>query len=141
MPAPLPPQPTVLRAQPRVASQVQDSTLANYTATQNVLAGNGSAIAALQQTTAPGTVSAGILVTATLPATGAYVLVTHNLGYVASGFVVVSKGASLDVFRDPKDPGAVGVSSQPTQANQTPTKTIRLQSTAMAIATVRLWIF
>lgn len=146
---PLPPQPVVFRGQPRVASQVQDSTLATYKATQNVLSSNASSIAALQNTTAQGTIANGVLVLATIP-NGTYQLVQHNLGRVASGFIVVST-LSAPISQYSSDPGApvllsTGLpgrnSTQPTQQNPTPTKTIRLYNTAgSGTATFAVWVF
>jgi hypothetical protein len=149
MAATIPPVLSVFRAQARVPSQVQDSTQANANAVNNAFKQTNTAIAATQAATAAGTIAAGVLVLVTLPPS-AYILITHNLGQVASGFVVVSKVATFDVFQDPADPGCpvtssaklpLRLSNQPTQNNPTPTKTIRLQSTAGISQTVSLWIF
>lgn len=138
------------RGQGRVPSQVQDSTVANVTAVTQAFQETGNAVTDLQEITAVGTIAPGVLVLATLPATGTYVLLTHGLGRVASGFLLVGKNGACDVFQDPLDPGApmtnsqnqaVRVGSGPTQANRNPTQNIRLQSNAAGPVTIALWIF
>ena len=138
---PLPPQPVVYRGQPRVASQVQDSTLATYKATQNVLSSNASSIAALQSTTAQGTIGNGVAVTVSNSAASATATVTHNLGYIARGYVVIHQTAIFGTCRLAADP--VPSNPQPTQANKTPTSTMQISRGADGQGTQSyiVWVF
>jgi len=148
--AKIPPLLSVFRDQPRVPSQVQDSTLQNAQAVNAAFKQTNTALAPVQAATAAGTIASGVLVLAIMSGTGTYNLVTHNLGRVASGFLVVGKSETCDVFQDPADPGCPGtngttsasrVGPGPTLNNRTPTNTIRLQCTAGSPTEVALWIF
>lgn len=149
MSLPVPPAITSYRNQPRVASRMQDATISNSVAVNQALSQASSSIVAVQDAVGPGTIASGVLVLAVMPATGTYTLVPHNLGRVASGFLVVGKSITVDVFQDFQDPGCPATSgssasrrsSQPTKNNPTPTKTIRLQSTAGSPTEVALWVF